>query len=306
MSSTTNEISRDEVALYDRQIRLWGMEAQKRLGASKVKIRGSKAVTLEVCKNLVLAGIGSLYLIDSTAIDEKDLETQYYFNEQDLGKPRDKVLADRLRVLNPLVNIEVGDVDEICDVVVNVGNGGESMEINKRCRDRNECFVAVDSFGLFGYIFVDCLDKHEYIEEVKLQGDAGETKKESFVATYVALQQSISARPGISNLNRLVRKYPPLVFVSQALSTSVCKNAEELAAQVEKTMAGRGLPEGVVNNELLQRVARSLDTEFVPCAAVVGGTLAQEILKIITRKDLPANNWYVYDALQTDGIVCKL
>ncbi|KAJ2842955.1 E1 ubiquitin-activating protein aos1, partial [Coemansia erecta] len=303
MSSATKEISRDEVALYDRQIRLWGMEAQKRLGQSKVKIHGIKAVTLELSKNLVLAGIKSLYLIDNTAINEEDLETQYYFNENDLGQPRDKVLADRLRVLNPLVNIEAGDVDDKCDAVVSVGSNKESVEVNKRCRDKGECFVAADSFGLFGYIFVDCLDTHEYVEEVRVEGDAGETRKESFVASYIELQESVRARPEISNLNRLVRKYPPLVFISQALSTGAsCKDEGELTALVEKTLTGRGIPEGIVGEELMQRVASSLGTEFVPCAAVVGGTLAQEILKIITRKDMPINNWYVYDALQADGI----
>ncbi|KAJ1815376.1 E1 ubiquitin-activating protein aos1 [Coemansia sp. RSA 2599] len=150
------------------------------------------------------------------------------------------------------------------------------------------------------------MDKHEYVEEVRVEGDAGETRKESFVASYVRLQESVRARLEISNVNRLKRKYPPLVFVSQALSVGTCKDEEELAAQVEKTLEDHGMPEGVVGEELVKRVASSLGTEFVPCAAVVGGTLAQEVLKIITRKDQPINNWYVYDALQADGIICKL
>ncbi|KAJ1836210.1 hypothetical protein LPJ63_000467 [Coemansia sp. RSA 2711] len=54
------------------------------------------------------------------------------------------------------------------------------------------------------------------------------------------------------------------------------------------------------------RVAQSWGTELVPCAAVVGGTLAQEVLKIVTLKDMPVNNWYLYDALRGDGITCQL
>ncbi|KAJ2383097.1 E1 ubiquitin-activating protein aos1, partial [Coemansia sp. RSA 2603] len=74
-------ISKDEVALYDRQIRLWGLAAQGLLRQSTVKIYGIKTLTLELSKNLVLAGVGSLILIDPTPINEKDLETQYYFHE---------------------------------------------------------------------------------------------------------------------------------------------------------------------------------------------------------------------------------
>ncbi|KAJ2360152.1 E1 ubiquitin-activating protein aos1, partial [Coemansia sp. RSA 2607] len=68
-------ISKDEVALYDRQIRLWGLAAQGLLRQSTVKIYGIKTLTLELSKNLVLAGVGSLILIDPTPINEKDLET---------------------------------------------------------------------------------------------------------------------------------------------------------------------------------------------------------------------------------------
>ncbi|KAI7832955.1 hypothetical protein BX661DRAFT_178858 [Kickxella alabastrina] len=314
-NTATNGISKEEVALYDRQIRLWGMEAQARLRQSSIRVIGVKALTLEVCKNLVLAGLGSITIQDSTPINEIDFETQYYFHEADLGQPKDVVLAERLRILNPLVNIQTGEgrsEDTTYDLVVKIGTGigGDSLEVNGKCRKRGERFIAADSFGLFGYIFIDCLDAHEYIEEEKPKDDNATVKRISLTASYKPLADSLTSKPGIANLNRLVRKFPPLVFVCQTLSTTAqledIKSAEVLAEAVRRSIEGRGIPDGVVDDILFGRVVQSLGTEFVPCASVVGGTLAQEILKIITRKDMPMNNWYTYDAIKADAITCQL
>uniref|UniRef100_A0A8C3CTE3 SUMO1 activating enzyme subunit 1 n=1 Tax=Cairina moschata TaxID=8855 RepID=A0A8C3CTE3_CAIMO len=57
-------ISEEEAAQYDRQIRLWGLEAQKRLRASRVLLVGLKGLGAEVAKNLILAGVKALTLLD--------------------------------------------------------------------------------------------------------------------------------------------------------------------------------------------------------------------------------------------------
>ncbi|KAJ2740961.1 E1 ubiquitin-activating protein aos1, partial [Coemansia sp. BCRC 34301] len=101
-SQSNGVISKEEEALYDRQIRLWGMEAQSRLRNCSILFVGVKAVTLEACKNLVLGGVGQLAIYDPQPISKLDLETQYYFSESNIGQPKDKVLAEKLGVLNPL------------------------------------------------------------------------------------------------------------------------------------------------------------------------------------------------------------
>ncbi|KAJ2823235.1 E1 ubiquitin-activating protein aos1, partial [Coemansia erecta] len=216
-------ISKEEVALYDRQIRLWGMEAQTRLRSSSICFVGVKALTLEACKNLVLAGIGTLTLVDPHPVTSADLEVQYYFTSDDLGEPRANVLARSLRVLNPLVDIRVSeDVEGKYDVVVRVGTGGQN--------DERRVSVLADSVGLFGYIFVDCLGTHEYVEEVRPEGE-GEVKRVKCVAEYHALAQSLVARVEGSNVQRLRRKYPPLVFVFQALVAAGKLDASSVTAE---------------------------------------------------------------------------
>ncbi|KAJ2547194.1 E1 ubiquitin-activating protein aos1 [Coemansia sp. RSA 1933] len=311
--NSTEGISKDEVALYDRQIRLWGVEAQTRLCRASVCVIGVNTATLELSKNLVLSGMGHIGLCDPRAIDITDLETQYYFSADDMGKQRDAVLAERVAMLNPLVSVEAVDIGQPqwadkYDLVVAVGNieGLPGMHaVNAMCRDAGKPFIGADAFGLFGYIFADCLDSHEYVEE-EAKGAAGDTVRHVRCAAYKPLDQSCSAALNSTNLKRALRRYPPLVFICQALTSRSDNHGgtlddTELGAMVKQCLDGRGVPDGMVDEELI-----SWGTEFVPCASVVGGTLAQEVLKVITGKDMPINNWFIYDALNGDGIQCNI
>lgn len=61
-------ITEDEAALYDRQIRLWGVDAQRRLLSSRILIINMKGLGAEIAKNLVLGGINCLTLLDSNEV----------------------------------------------------------------------------------------------------------------------------------------------------------------------------------------------------------------------------------------------
>lgn len=57
-------LTSEEAAVYDRQIRLWGLEAQQRLSAARLLLVGTLPSHLgaELAKNLVLAGVARLTL----------------------------------------------------------------------------------------------------------------------------------------------------------------------------------------------------------------------------------------------------
>lgn len=48
---------------YDRQLRLWGREGQRRLGSARLLVLGSSATATETLKNLVLPGVGSFTIV---------------------------------------------------------------------------------------------------------------------------------------------------------------------------------------------------------------------------------------------------
>ena len=64
-----SNLSTGESAIYDRQIRLWGSNAQLRIKSSKVLFIGLSSATIEIAKNTVLAG-ASVVVEDSRRIDE--------------------------------------------------------------------------------------------------------------------------------------------------------------------------------------------------------------------------------------------
>lgn len=77
----------DEAALYDRQIRLWGVDAQQRLRSARVLLCGLGAAMSEVCKNLVLAGLQHLAVNDPTPATHRDLAAHLFLDAASIGKP---------------------------------------------------------------------------------------------------------------------------------------------------------------------------------------------------------------------------
>lgn len=75
-----------EAEVYDRQIRLWGLEAQKRMKDSVVLVAGINGVNAEVVKNLVLSGIG-VCLCDPALVTLADLGANFFLTQEDVGKP---------------------------------------------------------------------------------------------------------------------------------------------------------------------------------------------------------------------------
>mmetsp|Transcript_36442 Transcript_36442/g.58644 ORF Transcript_36442/g.58644 Transcript_36442/m.58644 type:complete len:116 (+) Transcript_36442:2594-2941(+) len=78
-------ITEHEAAIYDRQIRLWGVEAQRRMRSSVILFCGFGALNAEICKNLVLAGV-SVAIQDSKIVQVEDLGGHLFLKEDSVGK----------------------------------------------------------------------------------------------------------------------------------------------------------------------------------------------------------------------------
>ncbi|KAG7730097.1 hypothetical protein KL933_001177 [Ogataea haglerorum] len=86
---------------YDRQMRLWSSSGQTRLVGSRVCVVEANAVACETVKNLVLAGVGQVVLLDSERVSGEDLATNFFVVPEDTGKPRGERAATHLGELNP-------------------------------------------------------------------------------------------------------------------------------------------------------------------------------------------------------------
>lgn len=67
--SSESALSSEETQLYDRQLRLWGVQSQQRLQASKVAMIGMNAVQSEIAKNIILAGLNELTIFDWVTVE---------------------------------------------------------------------------------------------------------------------------------------------------------------------------------------------------------------------------------------------
>ena len=57
-----------------------------RMRNSKILLVGLRGLQTEVCKNIVLAGIGCAYLLDSETVQISDLSAQFFLKPEDVGK----------------------------------------------------------------------------------------------------------------------------------------------------------------------------------------------------------------------------
>ena len=100
-----NTINDKEAEVYDRQIRLWGVEAQKRIQNAKVLLGGMRALNAEVCKNLVLAGI-SATIQDDQIVTPADIGAQFFLTQENIGENRAAASLKNVKELNSLVSVE--------------------------------------------------------------------------------------------------------------------------------------------------------------------------------------------------------
>lgn len=348
--TASQAITEEEAQLYDRQIRLWGLDAQKRLRASRLLVAGMRGLGAEVVKNLVLAGIKSLTMMDHEELTKEDGDSQFLAPRDKIGTNRAEASLDRVRKLNPGVEITVDKshldskdakfFNDNFDIVVVTNYPKETiLKVNKMCREGNTKFFAGNVFGYFGFSFMDLIE-HEFVEEVKekvapkadeenkeepaakktkMEVDETETKMVKNVMKFVPLEDALGADWTQDAYKKRIKRMDPSYFMLQVLfefqskegcSPRVAKREAdiELLKQLRADVAKKlELPEkNKLVNEDGDKLLELLFSELSPVAAIVGGVLAQEIIKVISNKDAPHNNFFLYNPMDSCGVVEKI
>lgn len=84
MAGASNELTDREAEIYDRQIRLWGVDAQKRLRTSQILIAGLNGLGAEVSKNVTLAGM-NVVVADDAVVVERHLSSNFFVRADNVG-----------------------------------------------------------------------------------------------------------------------------------------------------------------------------------------------------------------------------
>lgn len=323
------ELTDDEAQLYDRQIRLWGLESQKRLRCAKVLIIGVKGLGAEVCKNVILAGVKAVTLLDDEVVTEEDSCAQFLAPRSLIGKNRAVASLERAQALNPLVDVKA-DVENVAcksddffmqwDVIV-ASNCPlkQLLRLNGICRRAGVKFFCGDVFGFFGYFFAD-LQIHDYSEEVTKHVSASSqnvnkkqkieeikvTKKNTM--TFVPLQDAMDIDWSSDQYKPKLLKMDFSYFLMKILLRFRAEQNRypKPAAQVDKEILKSIRDSELTKLEVpVDKVPDSvLDLVFAqvsPVCAIVGGVLAQEVIKAVSQKEAPHNNVFFFNPTNNLG-----
>ncbi|KAJ3814651.1 hypothetical protein EV368DRAFT_71521 [Lentinula lateritia] len=325
----SGEFTEEEQGRYDRQIRLWGIEAQQRMRNATILVVRLRGTATETIKNIVLAGIGKLILVDADDVEEEDLGAGFFFRDDDVGKKRVDAAKARIENLNPLVTVEtvpnfnvlnnqnfestVNGVDLVC---ITEWDRDDLVRLNNICRRLRKPFYSGGTYGLLGYIFCDLLDHNYFSSDRSSPKDA--PKSIQMKVSYPSLQDALRHRWSLLSKRQTKELNPASVFAILALwqFQSIQKRLPIGAQDVGELqqIADALVSEADVNKQVITTVPHSLIEsvtmtavhEFSPVCAIVGGLLAQDILKTLAAREPPIANFLTFDGNTGGASVCKL
>ncbi|EYU23072.1 hypothetical protein ABFS82_09G068300 [Erythranthe guttata] len=309
------ELTEQETALYDRQIRVWGADAQRRLSKSHILVSGLKGTAIEFCKNIVLAGVGSVTLNDDRIVTEEILSANFLIPHDESvysGKSLAELCCDSLKDFNPMVrvsvekgelsNFDVDFFDKFDVVVLSSSTLSTKISVNEKCRKllKRIAFYAVDCRDSCAEIFVDL---QNYIYSKKQGDEAVECLLEypSFEEAISVPWRSLPRR--VSKLYlamRVIEKFEELESrIPGESSDSDLPKVQKLRKQLSEAQS---LDESQIPDSLLERLLEGR-IEFPPVSAIIGGILGQEVIKALSGKGDPLKNFFFFDATDGKGII---
>jgi adenylyltransferase/sulfurtransferase len=108
LASGLPALSNEEIARYSRHLIMpeVGMEGQRRLKAASVLMIGTGGLGAPVGMYLAAAGVGRIGIVDFDVVEASNLQRQIIHGTRDVGRPKIESARDRLRDINPHIEIE--------------------------------------------------------------------------------------------------------------------------------------------------------------------------------------------------------
>ena len=106
---SSSDLSSSEFERYSRHLTLpeVGLDGQRKLKAARVLCIGAGGLGSPAALYLAAAGVGTLGLVDFDVVDLSNLQRQIIHGTNDVGRPKLLSARDRIRAINPHVNVEL-------------------------------------------------------------------------------------------------------------------------------------------------------------------------------------------------------
>ncbi|KAI8463493.1 MAG: SUMO-activating enzyme 1B [Monoraphidium minutum] len=303
-------LTHDEATVYDRQLRVWGVEVQKKLTAARVLIAGFGKLAAEVAKNITLAGVGSVTLLDDAPASDHEGSSFLITSPAPEGLSCAEAAAKTLQAMNPLVRVSSApgapearllDAPFLAafDLVVCTGpavSPAATRAAGAACAAAGVKFMAAAVRGAASYYFID-LGAHTYKPKADAGGEGGGgSGLEEVTVSYARLGDALATPLGLlpPNCHPLV----PVLIACAALEDELGRalapaDAPAAAAKLQQLSAAAAPWAGPAAERLLSWVAAG-GSEFAPVAAVTGGVIGNDVIRAVSHSDAPINNLFLY------------
>ncbi|XP_051754131.1 ubiquitin-like modifier-activating enzyme 1 isoform X2 [Ctenopharyngodon idella] len=155
----------------------------RRMGKADVLIAGMRGLGVEIAKNVILAGVRSVTVQDEGVVEWRDLSSQFYLKEADLGQNRALCSEKQLSSLNVYVRVSAWTnklnedfLSKFQVVVLTNSPLEEQLRVGTFCHSNNIKFIVADTRGLCGQLFCD------FGESFEVQDTNGETPVSAMIA----------------------------------------------------------------------------------------------------------------------------
>lgn len=108
VATETSALTQEEIQRYSRHLIMpeVSMEGQLKLKEAKVLVIGAGGLGAPLISYLAAAGVGTLGIVDFDTVDYTNLQRQVIFSTDNVGTPKLKAAADRVKALNPHVKVK--------------------------------------------------------------------------------------------------------------------------------------------------------------------------------------------------------
>uniref|UniRef100_A0A915LKF0 THIF-type NAD/FAD binding fold domain-containing protein n=1 Tax=Meloidogyne javanica TaxID=6303 RepID=A0A915LKF0_MELJA len=293
-----NKINSDEFELYDRQIRLWGLDAQNRLRQS--------------------------------SISDADRHSQFLIFPDDRGN-RAQASIERLKQLNPMVqvNVENGPISSKSedffknfDLVILVDQNFDiTNKIDKICRKYKIRFQAGGVFGWIGYGFFDFND-HVFLVEAQIIQSILDDVDERIED----ISESKKLRTEDGNIQTFTLEDEDVKIKKNVLFPSF-EQTFDIKLGMKKLLRRQKNGDDYTKDEVIKKWKKELEEACLEeskqkftvddfalftkpalnsVCAIVGSVLAQEAIKALSQNDVPLKNIFLYSPVDSSGTVCEI
>lgn len=160
-----SNLSSEDMQRYSRQIMLEeiGFTGMEKIRNAKICVVGVGGIGNPVVSQLVGMGIGKIRIVDRDVIEISNLHRQHLYSDLDIGRVKVEVAAERLKRINPHVEIEsipvsvtrftaeqiVNGVDIVIDALDSID---ARYALNDACIKNNTPFIYAGALGMLGSV----------------------------------------------------------------------------------------------------------------------------------------------------------